>query len=398
MIKPQLPENESERLEEVKKYNLLDTLPESDFDDIANLIAKVCNVPISLITLLDKDRNFLKAHIGITENESPRALSLCGHAILTDEPIFIVENTREDIRFHDNPIITGNNIGFYAGVPLINPEGYALGTLCVYDHVPRTLTAEQKETLIILSKQVINLFELRYKNIVLNKTLSDLEERHQTLKTFANKISHDLKSPLANITSLSQLFKEELLQENAKTNLEYLNYIEESADTLRAYIDGILKHYKSEALLEKDKKQTTLQDIYNSIKNILGLKSSQFKLVKEAYLKDINSAALTQILLNLVDNGFKYNFKENPVVSIDYSETETHHVFIVEDNGKGIEQEKQDDLFELFNTAHDKDKHGNVGTGIGLFTVKTLVNKLNGAIDIHSEIEKGTQFILSLPK
>ena len=398
MIKPELPKNESKRLEEVKKYKLLDTLPESDFDNITKLVANICDVPISLITILDEHRNFLKAHYGFKESESARDISFCGHAILSEESIFIIENARKDIRFQHNPIIEKYNITFYAGVPLINPEGYALGTLCVYDHNPRTLSDKQKEALVILAKQVVNLFELRLKNNMLNKALFNLEERHNTLKSFANKVSHDLKSPLANITSLSQLFKDELKVLHPKINLEYLDYIGESAETLRAYIDGILQHYKSEALLDENKNETYLIDVYNAIKNILGINDAHFKLLNNAKLININSYALTQILLNLVDNAFKYNFKENPLVTIDFSESDAHYIFHVKDNGNGIASEKQHDLFDLFNTAHEADKNGNKGTGIGLYTVKTLINKLGGTIEMSSELNVGTIFTFMLPK
>ena len=398
MLKPKLPENEDQRLESVKEYNLLDTLPESDFDNITGLVASICNVPISLITLLDTDRNFLKSHHGIDFNESPRDISFCGHAILSNEPIFIVEDASKDKRFYDNPITTENNVSFYAGVPLINPEGYPLGTLCVYDDHPRKLTKKQKDALIILAKQVVNLFELRLKNKVLNETLDTLEERHDTLKTFANKVSHDLKSPLANIISLSQLFKDELKTSHPEISLEYLDYVEESANTLRAYIDGILEHYKSEKLLEKDKKETKLEHVFTSIKNILSLNDSNFKLLKTASLNNVNIYALEQILLNLVDNGYKYNFKDSPLVTIDYSENDTHYIFYVKDNGNGIETHKISTLFELFNTAHEEDKNGKKGTGIGLFTVKSLINKLGGTIEVESVINVGTTFKFTIAK
>ncbi|SFZ92127.1 Signal transduction histidine kinase [Flaviramulus basaltis] len=398
MIKPELPNNESRRLEIVKQYNLLDTLPESDFDNITNLVASICDVPISLITLLDADRNFLKSHYGLSLTESPRDVSFCGHAILSDEPIFIIKDATKDERFHDNPVVGENNLSFYAGVPLVNPEGFPLGTLCVYDNKPRELTEKQKEALIILAKQVVNLFELRFRNTMLNETLSNLNERNNTLKTFANKVSHDLKSPLANITSLSNLFKDELKVSHPEIDLEYLNYIEKSADTLRAYIDGILKHYKTEELLENEKKETKLEDVFNSIKTILTLSPNHFKLLHKASLFNVNESALEQILLNLVDNGFKYNLNELPVVTIDYSEDDTHHIFYVKDNGIGIEPNKQATLFDLFNTAHDADKNGNKGTGIGLYTVKTLINKMGGTIEVSSVINKETTFKFTLAK
>ena len=398
MIAPKLPKNEKQRLKVVKEYKLLDTLPEEDFDNITNLVANICDVPISLITLLDADRNFLKSHYGIPFNESPRNISFCGHAILENNSIFIVEDATKDQRFYNNPLIKDHNVKFYAGVPLINPEGFPLGTLCVYDVKPKKLTKQQQEAMIILAKQVVNLFELRLKNNQLTNAYYLLDERHQSLKTFAGKVSHDLKSPLANITSLSQLFKDELKASNPEINLEYLDFIEESADTLRAYIDGILKHYKSEALLQ-DKKQTIdLSNIFNDVKQMLSLKDTQFKLKNNPNLGDINKSAITQIILNLVDNAIKYNTNNNPLVVLDYKENETHHHFSVSDNGNGIPESKKESLFDLFNTAHDADKYGNKGTGIGLYTVKTLVEKLGGEVSLTSKVNEGTTFSFSVEK
>ncbi|UAB75221.1 GAF domain-containing sensor histidine kinase [Mesoflavibacter sp. SCSIO 43206] len=398
MIAPKLPKNEKKRLKAVKEYKLLDTLPEEDFDNITNLVANICDVPISLISLLDADRNFLKSHYGIPFNESPRNISFCGHAILENNSIFIVEDATKDQRFYNNPLIKDHNVKFYAGVPLINPEGFPLGTLCVYDVKPKKLTKQQQEAMIILAKQVVNLFELRLKNNQLTNAYYLLDERHQSLKTFAGKVSHDLKSPLANITSLSQLFKDELKASNPEINLEYLDFIEESADTLRAYIDGILKHYKSEALLQ-DKKQTIdLSNIFNDVKQMLSLKDTQFKLKNNPNLGDINKSAITQIILNLVDNAVKYNTNNNPLVVLDYKENETHHHFSVSDNGNGIPESKKESLFDLFNTAHDADKYGNKGTGIGLYTVKTLVEKLGGEVSLTSKVNEGTTFSFSVEK
>ncbi|GAB3002799.1 hypothetical protein GCM10027284_20760 [Cyclobacterium sediminis] len=142
MIPPRLPDNEKRRQFEVNKYQLLDTIPESSYDNITALMAYICDAPISLITLLDKDRNFLKSHYGLPFNESPRAISFCGHAINSQDAITIVEDSRKDERFHDNPLVTEHQAIFYAGAPLTNSEGFKLGTLCVYDTKPRKLTKE----------------------------------------------------------------------------------------------------------------------------------------------------------------------------------------------------------------------------------------------------------------
>lgn len=398
MISPKLPTNENERLNAVKSYGLLDTLPESDFDDITKIISAICEVPISLITLLDTERNFLKSHHGLDLEESPRSISFCGHAILSEEDIYIVEDARESTIFHDNPLVTEFQAIFYAGVPLRNPEGYPLGTLCIYDHKPRKLNENQIQTLKIIAKQVMNLFELRKKNRLLETATEHLETQNQFLEMFSGQVSHDLKSPLANITSLTQFIKDENSKVLSEESLEYLKLINESSVSLRNYIDGALNHYKASSSLENRNDNTTLKAIFNEISTIQNLKKRNFCLIKNTELKSINKSALTQILFNLVDNAYKYNNKPNPEVAIDFEDLATHYHFSVKDNGMGMSKSDKEKIFGLFKVSNPKDIFGKTGSGIGLFTVKTIINKLGGEISVDSEVNKGTTFSFSIKK
>ncbi|WP_159019989.1 sensor histidine kinase [Algibacter sp. L3A6] len=397
MIAPDFPKNERERLAQLNKYKLLDTLPESDFDNITSLVATICEVPISLITLLDSDRNFLKSHHGIDIQESPRNISFCGHAILQDD-IFIVEDARKDIRFKDNPLVAGVNAIFYAGVPLITKEGLALGTLCIYDHVPRKLTETQKKALITIAKQVLNLFDLRLNNRLLAESKQELTDRNNELGKFASHVSHDLKSPLANIMSLTTFLKEDEANVFSSESIEYISFIEESAESLKNYIDGILIHYKASELLNADKEYVQLNSVFEDIQRIHSLSHDQFKVGTYTDNIFIIKAAVTQILINLVDNAFKYNNKHKPEVILKFSENKTDYIFTVTDNGNGIEKEQQDQVFKLFNNNNQVDVKGNKGTGIGLFTVKNLVKKLGGTIKLESEIDKGSTFTFNVAK
>lgn len=395
MKSPKLPTNEQERLHALQSYNLLDTLPEQDYDDITVLASTICNVPIALVTLLDSNRNFFKSHYGIPFSESPREISFCGHAILQDD-IFIINDAREDERFKGNPLLTEQNAIFYAGVPLINPEGFPLGTICVFDHEPRNLTNKQIEALKLLAKQVIKLFELRRKNIMLKKTKEDLKEQNEKLKLFASHVSHDLKSPLANIISLTDLLREENKDKLSLDSLEYLNYIEESTTILKDYIDGILMYYKADELLKEKNEDIELKELTDDIKQILTSKNDVLYISNNAIIKNVNKPALSQILINLVDNALKYNDKPNRRVEIEYMEDLFYHKFNVTDNGIGIPKDKQSEIFELFKTV--KTPIVKSSTGIGLSTVKNLVEKLGGKITVSSEKDKGSTFFFTIKK
>jgi PAS domain S-box-containing protein len=156
-----IPENEDERIKAVHRYDILDSGAEGDFDDFTHIASKICGTPMATISLIDTAREWFKSKVGIEGSELPRELTFCGHAVLTNE-IFEVQDALEDERFRDNPFVLGDpKVRFYAGAPLISPDGLNLGTLCVFDRAPRSLTPEQRDLLMVLSRQVVNLFELR---------------------------------------------------------------------------------------------------------------------------------------------------------------------------------------------------------------------------------------------
>jgi hypothetical protein len=155
------PTNEAERLAALKEYHILDTGTEQSYDDITTLAAHICEVPVAMISLVDEDRQWFKSKVGLEQQQTSRDVAFCAHAILQNEP-FVVRDATKDRRFADNALVTGEpHVRFYAGIPLINPEGLALGTLCVVDHQPRRLSAKQQEALQALSRQVMALLELR---------------------------------------------------------------------------------------------------------------------------------------------------------------------------------------------------------------------------------------------
>ena len=156
-----VPKNEKKRLNVLWQYDVLDTVPEEVFDDLTDLAAHICETPIALISLVDEDRQWFKSRVGITLSETSRDVSFCAHAI-TSDGLMVVPDATKDERFKKNPLVTGGQkIRFYAGAPLVTPDGHALGTLCVLDKVPRTLRPEQQQALGLLAHHVITQLELR---------------------------------------------------------------------------------------------------------------------------------------------------------------------------------------------------------------------------------------------
>jgi GAF domain-containing protein len=157
----QVPHSEARRLKVLWQYDVLDTVPEAVFDDLTELAARICEAPIALISLVDEDRQWFKSRVGVNLNETSRDVSFCSHAI-RQEGLFIVPDATKDRRFAHNPLVVSEpRIRFYAGAPLITPDGHALGTLCVLDKVPRELRPEQQQALCILARHVMTQLELR---------------------------------------------------------------------------------------------------------------------------------------------------------------------------------------------------------------------------------------------
>lgn len=200
-----LPANEADRLVALESLELLDTASESDYDNITRLAAAICGTRISLISLIDKDRQWFKSHHGLGVTETPRELAFCAHAIHEPDQIFQVPDAREDARFSDNPLVTADpHVIFYAGMPLRDENGHALGTLCVIDDKPKQLSDAQQDALQILAAQVEELFKLRKKSRELSLAHEQLSKRQQAVDLFLH-LSGDLLIVFNHDEAITQL-------------------------------------------------------------------------------------------------------------------------------------------------------------------------------------------------
>ncbi|MGC1308335.1 MAG: ATP-binding protein [Phormidesmis sp.] len=174
-----VPVNEAERIQKLLSYRVLDTLPETAYDDITQLAAYICDTPTSLVSLIDVSRQWFKSTVGLDMKETSRELAFCAHAILQPNAL-VVPDAQADARFANNPLVTGApHIRFYAGAPLITAEGYAVGTLCVIDYKPKQLTAKQVQALEALARQVVGQLEMR---LALQHTESEMVKKEDVLQ------------------------------------------------------------------------------------------------------------------------------------------------------------------------------------------------------------------------
>jgi signal transduction histidine kinase len=400
MQNPKILDNEKDRLAKLYEFSLLDTLEEEEYDQITKLAANICGVPISLISLIDKDRQWFKSKHGLKVPETPRDFAFCAHAINDPKNTFVVEDSRKDERFFDNPLVVNDpNVVFYAGVPLVTNENLALGTLCVIDSEPKTLSLGQKEALEILAHQVIKLFELRKKTLLQERYLRELETRNKGLEEFARVAAHDIKSPLANIKGISELFFDDDANLSSEQK-DLIHLINDSAAQLSDLIDGILNHSRTKDLILNEMEWVNPQELVIQLLKMLHKPDAidvRLECDPALNLFYTNPTAFQQILINLISNAFKYNKSVHPFVLVKMAILNQELIISIIDNGPGIALEDQGRVFELFQTTANTDSEGGKGTGIGLATVKELVIGLGGTIALHAKQGEGSEFRLSLP-
>jgi GAF domain-containing protein len=194
---PIMSSNDGARVDALQKYAILDSEPEQAFDDLTLLASYVCKTPIALISLIDEDRQWFKAKVGISAKETSRNIAFCSTAIQQSD-VFVVPDALQDERFRTNPLVVSEpNIRFYAGAPLINEDGYALGTLCVIDRTPRVLGADQEVALKALSRLVLMQMEFRRNLLLLKEALNDRtreeHERERELKKVQDTLMRVLR-------------------------------------------------------------------------------------------------------------------------------------------------------------------------------------------------------------
>ncbi|TLV04036.1 GAF domain-containing protein [Dyadobacter luticola] len=205
MFETSITPAEIERLAALKGYDILDSLPEKEYEDITKLASEICKTPISLISLVDDSRQWFKSNHGLAVKETPREFAFCTHTIQNPSQVFIVPDSREDERFAQNPLVTDDpNVIFYAGAPLIDSKGFGLGSLCVIDHIPRELTEQQLLALQILARHVVNLIELKSADKAMRAIQHALQERHAEVENLHNLISEHVSDVLHELKTDSE--------------------------------------------------------------------------------------------------------------------------------------------------------------------------------------------------
>ncbi len=399
MQQAQKPANEIERLEALVQYDILDSEPEEAYDNIVRIAAHICEVPVAIVSFIDKDRKWHKAKVGISATEMNRDIAVCAHTIVADKETMVVEDTRKDERFQKSPVNQGNTpVVFYAGVKLRNFEGFVLGTLCVVDHKPNHIGEEQMKMLESLANQVMQLLEHRRNSNLLTKIKDIHRAQYQGLEEFTHTVIHDINSPMANVVGLA-----DLLESDVKASVEldkamvesYVSMIKRAGINIQLFISELLDYYKSDSLSGVPPQEIQFKEWLSDLIQILDPhKRHDIRLPDEQSTIRVRKVALRHVLSNLIQNAIKHNPIEGLQIEIGFEERERDYKFFVSDNGKGIAPDDQDKLFDPLITLN----RSTSGTGLGLAIVKKIIQKEQGEIGLTSDVGIGSVFSFTIRK
>lgn len=385
MIEASLPHDEQERLQELYRSDLLDTPSETDFDEIVQLASRICDVPISLISLIDAGRQWFKAKTGINIDETDRSVSFCSHAILQDD-IMEVEDTTLDDRFSGNPFVQNDpSVRFYAGVPLVTEKGYKLGTLCVLDKTPRVLDDDQTFALKVLAKQIIKLIELRSRN-------RELQHLINTQNRITSIIAHDVRNPLAALKAIIELQTSGALTEEETT--EMLTMSAKQLDSTIEMVANVTDWGRLQMKIQRLQKlpvvlRTLVDQVLVNHTLTANLKHNTIANdVSETLVVQTEQQALQFILRNLVSNANK--FTEHGSITITAQQSDNRTRLKICDTGVGIPKEKLKTIFETNKNFSTPGTQNEKGSGLGLLLMKEFLDKIGGQILITSEEGAGT--------
>ena len=392
MVIPHIPDNDAERLSELYKYELLDTVYEEEFDEVVQLASRICNVPISLITLVDMNRQWFKARLGFNMAETARNVSFCGHAILSDK-LFEVEDAHKDNRFIDNPLVQDEpKIRYYAGMPLITGGGYRIGTLCVMDKVPRLLDEEQTFALKVLSKQVIKMFELRIRNKEQQKT-SSIQQRIMSI------MAHDIRGPLSSIKLSYELKSAGLLSEEDITDIDRLAplQLDSTLNLLNNITDwGSLQLNMNTDEMEVFNLHDACEECFHNL--LLSARSKNNKLINniDSELEiSGNQKGIQFVVRNLVSNANKFTSGGDITLS---AGMENGKLWIrVKDTGVGMNEKTLRSVSERNWTNMTQGTHNEKGNGMGLKLIYEYLSAISGDIRFNSAPGQGTEVQVSIP-
>lgn len=416
MLKPAIPDDEKNRITALNALKILDTPYDESYDRITRLTQALFSVPICLVSLVDTNRQWFKSCIGLPVRETGRDISFCGHAILGDEP-FIINDASKDERFADNPLVTAEpHIRFYGGLPLKTLDGSTIGTLCIIDREPRSLSEAELVIFNDLGEMVER--ELHNRELALQ-----VEQAHEALiiarekaeaanqaKTrFLANISHELRTPMHAILSFTALCDKKSDDEKIK---QYLSHIKSSGQRLMELVSGLLDIANLESgkmiaeLSHFDIASITREQVEQFADLAANKKISLTYTGADELSAVFDKRLMIQVLHNLIDNAVKYSAEESAITltcesrQAELDGQQKNCIYCaVQDNGAGIPAQELEDIFDRF-TEGSNTRSNAGGKGLGLSLCKEIIKLHKGVIRVTSPVDgsdSGSVFEFMIP-
>lgn len=391
------PANESERIKALRAYAILDTPADKHFDDLVVVASYICETPIAMVSLVDTDRQWFKAKVGLEVEQTSRDVAFCGHAILEDT-ILEVPDATADPRFAENALVTGDpGIRFYAGVPLITSDNFALGTLCVVDRQPRELNDAQREALAALARQVVAMIESHRAYVQVRELARQKEE-------FLRVASHDLKNPLQAIQGASELLALFTEREHSSPEMrEFIEMIQNRAEVMQRIIedfvdcqaleDGQLRIARAPTDLAEMAREVVAGQMAIAKDKDIALTLAVVPPVPPA---SVDRARIAQVLENLVGNALKFS-PRGTAVTLRLSTVAQRLRCEVVDQGPGLTDEDLPKLFTRYARLSAQPTGGEISTGLGLAICRQLIEAHDGQIGAGNNDGPGATFWFEVP-
>jgi len=400
MVIPSIPENEQDRLRELYRLEILDTAYEEEFDEIVQLASRICQVPISLISLVEASRQWFKARVGLDATETPRDVSFCAHALVPDITMLEVEDAKLDERFYDNPLVLSDpNIRFYAGVPLVTRNGYKLGTLCVIDSKPHKLNEEQGFFLKVLGNQVVKMLEMRIINKESERQKLLIEQQNSTQNRIISIIAHDIRNPLSSMKQAMDMdaFNQLSIEDWSMIRKQFVHQIGGTIDLLNNIVEwGTLQISGAAQVTERVHLYELVADKLDVARLTASLKKIELvNLADESIFLHTHPDILNFILRNLLSNAIKFTHQGSVSIFAQRDKNQIH--IAVSDTGIGMCEEALQDLLGKKIARTSYGTNNEKGSGLGLMLVQEFITSLHGSLRIESEQGKGTTVHLYLP-
>jgi len=395
-----LPAGEPARLAALHDTGVLDTAPEEDFDDIALLASEICGTPVGLVSLVDEDRQWFKAKVGVTMDESHRDLSFCAYTI-HGRDLLEVPDATADRRFSDNPfVMPDDGLRFYAGAPVVLDGTHSVGTVCVVDTRPRVLTEAQRRALRSLARHASVQLEIRRYARHAAENADRLRQLDRMKDSFLATVSHELRTPLSTIRGYLEMLLE--TDYDPATSRRFLSAMQRNSDRLLQLIDELLLVARlTEENMELDIVDVDLAQLAHQVVEGCRALAQHHQVEMHDRVQGPlptrgDTKWLSQALNHLVVNAIKFT-GEGGEITVDAAD-DRGPVLTVTDTGVGITEEDLPYVFDRFYRCSVAEVMAVQGPGLGLAIVKSIVEAHRGTVQLESKPGVGTVARLALPR